>query len=207
MQLCIITKSASVQLRAAGFSQKYAKLVGSSTIYGFLLAPPTHLLPPAAFEKNAKNPNNPGFGICLAWLAWPACSRPSFPRSRDQMGLAGTKMEIRWDPRINHDKPPLNLLQYVVMDFWEKLRLRKCLSGSTPPWFCVKRSVCSEPILFFLGTVVLLIHFNLFLPSLSWVQNKHLGECNLVKRACNCAKTNKQINKQSPVKVHVIDRQ
>ena len=72
MQLCIITKSASVQLRAAGFSQKYAKLVGSSTIYGFLLAPPTHLLPPAAFEKNAKNPNNPGFGICLA-LASLAC--------------------------------------------------------------------------------------------------------------------------------------
>ena len=25
-----------------------------------------------------------------------------------------------------------------------------------------------------------------------WVQNKHLGECNLAKRACNCAKTNKQ---------------
>ena len=79
------------------------------------------------------------------------------------------------------------------MDFWEKLRLRKCLSGSTPPWFCVKKNCFFfQNQLSFLGRVVLLIHFNLFLPSLMWVQNKHLGECNLAKRACNCAKTNKQ---------------
>ena len=93
-----------------------------------------------------------------------------------------------------------------MMDFWEKLRLRKCLSGWEPPWFCVE-FFFPEPF-FSLGTVVLLIHFNLFVPSLiMWVQIKHLGECNVAKCACNCEKTNKEINKQSPVKVHAIDRQ
>ena len=89
MHLCIISKSASVQLRAAGFSQKYAKLVGSSTIYGFLLAPPTHLLPPAAFEKNAKNPNNPRFEPSLARVSAIVLSQIK----RSDHRLAGTKME------------------------------------------------------------------------------------------------------------------
>ena len=61
---------------------------GQAAIYGFPLAPPTLHPPPAAFEKNAKNPNNPGFEPNLPGLA-------ILSQIKRSDGLAGTKMEIR----------------------------------------------------------------------------------------------------------------
>ena len=67
---------------------------GQAAIYGFPLAPPTHHPPPAAFEKNAKNPNNPCFEPNLPNLAeLPGLAILSQIKRSD--GLAGTKMEIR----------------------------------------------------------------------------------------------------------------
>ena len=101
----------------------YAKLVGSNPLFmAFCWHPRPNHHPPAAFEKNAKNVNNPGFEppspALLTHRSWPS----SFPRSRDQMRLAdGDKIRSE---RINHDNHPLNLLCHL-MDFWEPMRLEK----------------------------------------------------------------------------------
>ena len=93
MQLCIITKSTSVQLRAAGFSQKYAKLVGSSTIYGFLLAPR-----PTSCRRQPLRKMQKIRTILVLGSAWPGLLVPGHPFP-DQ--------EIRWGwqaPRWRSDK-------------------------------------------------------------------------------------------------------